>query len=352
MIEKLDVEGRGPSDAILPMLADCERVEFLRDPGSGARAIVVVHDSSLGPAFGGIRRLRYADVAAAAADVVRLARAMTFKCAMAEVPAGGGKAVILDGPDVDRRAAYELVGDAVARLGGLFHTGPDVGTTLADLRVVRTRTRHCAGEAHGDLGGSTARGVLAAAQATAAHAGFAVAGASALVQGLGAVGMPLCRLLHEQGARLLVADPDAAAVEHAAAAFGAVAVDPGLVATTECDLLLPCALGGWLDEATAKALPVRAVCGAANNLLQDDAAGAVLHARGIPVAPDFVANAGGLIHGVMVELFGEPPNAARFERIGAVTARLLADSRQAGLPPGQVAFAEAARRVQAARGLR
>lgn len=331
-------------------LADFEDTAFLRDPRSGARAIVALHDTTLGPAFGGIRRRRYPDTAAALADVLALAQAMTWKCALAEVPAGGGKAVILDRDGLDRRAAYELVGNAVARLGGRFHTGPDVGTTVEDLRVVASRTRHCATEAHGDLGGSTAEGVFSAMRATAAHAGFDLAGAIVVVQGLGAVGWPLCERLVAIGARLVVADVDAARVDAAVARFGARAVAPEHAAEVPCDVFSPCAVGGLLDERVARSLPARAVCGAANNVLANEAAGRVLHARSVPVAPDFVANAGGLVHGVCVELFGHLPEPHRLQRIGATVARVLATSRVEDVPPGEVALHEARERVR--RGVR
>ncbi|MGE3172469.1 MAG: Glu/Leu/Phe/Val dehydrogenase dimerization domain-containing protein [Planctomycetota bacterium] len=330
-------------------LADCEQVLFARDPRSGARAIVAVHDTALGPAFGGIRRRRYPSLDAALQDALALARAMTWKCAMAGLPAGGGKIVLLDGDGVDRRAAYELVGEQVEMLQGRMYTGPDVGTTVADLQVVGTRTRHCAQQGHGDLGGSTARGVFAALRATADHAGVALDGARVLVQGVGAVGRRLCALLHAAGARLLVSDPDAAAVAAVVDEFGAEAIDPAAATATPCDLFAPCALGAVLDLAAAERLPARAVCGGANNVLADAAAGRALHRRGVPVAPDFVANAGGLIHGVLHELRGESITDAHLDAIGATTASLLQQSRRDDVPPGELALRAAQERVAAAR---
>lgn len=330
-------------------LHDYEQVVFARDPATGARAILLIHSTACGNAFGGIRRWRYRDLGAAFADVQALARAMTWKCAMAELPAGGGKCVILDEEGLDRRAAYELVGDLVAQLGGRFHTGPDVGTTVSDLQTVASRTKHCATEAHGDLSGSTASGVFAAIEASARAAGFALPGKRVLVQGVGAVGSKLCERLRAADVELMVADLDRAVAEAAVARFGAVAVAADRATSTPCDLFAPCAVGGLIDEVVARRLPTRAVCGAANNVLASSSAGAVLHARGIPVAPDFVANAGGLIHGVTVELSGRMPLPERFARIGDVVGDLLLQSRRDGVPPAELALTAAKARVAAAR---
>lgn len=334
--------------AEVPFHREFEQVLFLRDGRRAARAIVALHSTRLGPAFGGIRRWRYRGDEEALRDVLELARTMTWKCALADLPAGGGKAVILDEPGLDRRAAYELVGDAVAALGGRFHTGPDAGTTDADLRIVAERTRYCPGTGHGDIGGSTAHGVFAALRACARAIGRDLDGLEVLVQGVGAVGHRLCERLAVAGAKLIVADVDAGAADRVASAHGARVVAPAEALRTGCDLFVPCALGGVLDTAVAASLPARAVCGAANNVLADDEAGRILHARGIPVAPDFVANAGGLIHGVMVHQDGREPDAARLDRIGDVTAELLARSRREDVPPRELAVAVARARVAGA----
>lgn len=330
-------------------VGDCEQVLLLRDPGSGARALIAIHDTRLGPAFGGIRRWRYGSCAEALADVAALARAMTWKCALAELPAGGGKAVVPDAPGLDRRRAYEFLGEQVERLGGRFFTGPDVGTTEEDLRAVAARTRFCADPAGcAAIADGTARGVFAAVVATAGHIGRDLRGLRVLVQGLGAVGARLCARLAQAGADLLVADVDAARTAAAAAEHGARAVPAAAALTTPCDLLAPCALGGGIDAAVAASLPALAVCGAANNVLADARAGAVLHARGIPVAPDLAANAGGLIHGATLQLTGRAAPAARIDAIGAAVAELLARSRREDVPPLELAIAEARRRLLSA----
>jgi leucine dehydrogenase len=330
----------------LEMLAGAghEQLWLRRDAAGQACVVAAIHSTRLGPAFGGIRRRAYPGLIDALRDVLALAEAMTWKCAMAEVPAGGGKMVILDHADLDREAA--VAGEMVAGLAGRFYTGPDVGTVDADLRVVARHTTNVATAAvHGDIGMSTARGVFAGIRATLQRIGVDhVRRARVVVQGAGAVGLRLCELLCEAGSEVVAGDVDAAAAARAAAA-GARIVPADELLRTECTLLAPCALGGVIDETVAQALPARAVCGAANNLLATPAAGAVLHARGIPCAPDFVANSGGLIHGVTVQLHGDPPKLQRYERVGKLVGELLAESARTGVPPAELALAEARRRV-------
>lgn len=317
--------------------ADYEQLQLLA--GDGALAVLVVHDSRLGPAFGGIRCRRYADLAAAIDDALQLARAMTMKCAIAGLPAGGAKTVILDRDGLDRAAAYRLVGRHVEAMRGRYYTGPDLGTGADDLRVVAAQTRFCASPdagGPGDLAASTARGVLAALRATAAAIGRELAGLHVAVQGLGAVGLPLARALAAAGARLTVADLDPDRGRQAAA-FGAEVVDAAAVLEVDCDLLAPCAAGGVLDLDRARRLAAAAVCGAANNVCADADAEALLHARGVVVAPDFVANAGALVHGACFHLDGAPPPPSRIDRLGDVTAEILAEAAARRLPPGVVA---------------
>lgn len=332
--------------------SDCEEVVVVRDRRAHAVAVVALHDTTLGPAHGGIRRVRYPDLAAAVRDVVALARAMTWKCALAEVPAGGGKAVIVDHDDLDREAAYRLVGRTVARLGGRFFTGPDVGTTADDLRIVAAETDRVAigdGGGAGDLAAATALGVFAAMESLFKALGRAPAGAVVAVQGLGAVGGALCGLLHAAGARLVVADVAADRVAAIVASYGARAVDPAAIATVPCDVFAPCALGGVLTAPVAAALPARGVCGAANNVFAEPAAAVALHARGIPVVPDFVANAGALIAGALWHLRGEAVGEVRIRRIGVTARDLLARAAALGCPPSELALRLAEERVAAAR---
>lgn len=337
-------------DPDLPSAGDFEQVEVLTDPASGLQAVLAIHDTRMGPAFGGIRRRAYGSLEEATRDVLLLASAMTWKCAMAGLPAGGGKLVLVDHGGLDRTAAYRRIGDFVEALGGRFSTGPDVGTTDADLRMVRSRTRHCADPdagGPGDLGRATALGVFHALRATARRTGIELDRATVLVQGLGTVGAPLARMCRDAGARLLLADVDAARACALAAQLEGLVVDPHHVLATPCDVFAPCALGGVIDATVAGSLPARAVCGAANNLLASAQAGRILHERGIPVAPDFVANAGALVAGCLHQLHGTRVGDDRIVAIGATVEAVLEESARTGTPPGEVALAWARSRVAA-----
>ncbi|MEO6596250.1 MAG: Glu/Leu/Phe/Val dehydrogenase dimerization domain-containing protein [Planctomycetota bacterium] len=330
--------------------SECEQVLIVRDRDCGVTAVVAVHDTRLGPAHGGIRRLAYPSLAAALTDVVALAEAMTWKCALAEVPAGGGKAVILDRPGLDRHAAYRLVGRTVAQLGGRYFTGPDVGTTDEDLRVVAQETRFVAGgdgegPGPGDLTAATATGVAAAIEALAARLELPMKGMHIVVQGLGAIGMQLCAQLHAAGVRLTVADVVPARTAAAATAFGAAVVPPEKVVQTPCDVFAPCALGGVIDAAVAARLPVRGVCGAANNIFTDAEAARVLHERSVRVVPDFVANAGALILGASWRLEGVRVGNERLTRIAVTAGELLDRAAVENVPPTVLALQLARERL-------
>jgi leucine dehydrogenase len=329
----------------------CEQVLQVQDAAAGAVAFVVVHDTRLGPAHGGIRRWRYASPAAARADAEALARAMTWKCALADVPAGGGKAVLMDHDGLDREAGYHLVGRAVDSLGGRFFTGPDVGTTAADLRVVAQQTRHVVpvdGDGPGDLAAATARGVAAALAALAQRLERPLAGLRVVVQGVGAVGEQLCMRLSARGVRLVVGDVDAARAAAVAAAVGAEVVAPADLLTVPCDVFAPCGLGGVLTTATAGSLPAAGVCGAANNVLADAAAGDVLHRRGVQLVPDFVANAGALIAGCLWHRTGRRVDAERIDRIGVTAGDVLDRAAAERVPPAILALRLARERVERA----
>lgn len=337
--------------------ADCEQILVVRDRAANATAIVALHDTRPGPAHGGIRRWHYPDLAAGLEDAVRLAQAMTWKCALAEVPAGGGKSVLLDGSGVDRAAAYRLVGRTVAQLGGRYFTGPDVGTTADDLRLVAEETRWVAidgggDDGPGDLTAATAAGVFAALSALAERLHTPVDELRVAVQGLGAVGMELARRLHAAGAGLVVADVDPARSAAAAAAFGAIVVEPEQLLLQPCDVLAPCALGGVLTRGVCERLPARSVCGAANNIFADAEAAVVLHQRGIPAVPDFVANAGALIQGATWHLQRVRVGPDRIARIGVTAGELLDRAQAENVPPSALALQVARERVGGARSQR
>ena len=330
---------------------DCEQLRVVWDRESRARVLVAVHDTRLGPAHGGIRRWPYESVADAHRDVAALARAMTWKCALAEVPAGGGKAVILDRPDLDRVGAYRLVGRVVETLAGAFYTGPDVNTSAADLRVVAEETRYVATDAQegpGDLAAATAEGVLSATLALASRLGRPVDQLRCVVQGLGAVGFGLCQRLAALGVSLSVADVIPGRVAAAVAAFGARPLAVEAARITQADIYAPCALGGALTVDVVRSLPVGGVCGAANNVFADAAAVEAAHARGLLVVPDFVANAGALIQGALWNLRRERVGVDRLRRIGATVEEIFARAAAEDRPPMTLALQLARERVERA----
>lgn len=305
-----------------------EEVLRLNDPQSGLSGVIVIHSTALGPAAGGCRFHRYASDADAVTDALRLAEGMSYKNALAGLPLGGGKAVVRmpDGP-FDRAAVFRAFGRAVASLGGRYVTAEDVGTSVADMQCVADTTRHVAGlparagAAGGDPSPWTALGVLRSMEvAVARHLGASLADVTVAVQGLGHVGFALCALLHDAGARLVVADPRADVAGEAERRFGATAVSPDQIVAARTEVFAPCALGGVLDAAAVARLHAMVVCGAANNQLATPAQGDALVARGILYTPDYVVNAGGIIN-VAAEHLGWSIEEAR-SRVEATGARL------------------------------
>lgn len=330
-----------------------EEVVALHDRASGLRGFLGVHDTVRGPAFGGIRRWHYRDEREALLDVLRLARAMTRKAALLDLPAGGGKVVLIERDGVDWPAAYRHLGRHLERMGGRFQAGPDVATGPDELREVAAVTRHVTdpGEAGpGQLAEATAAGVFRGMAATLrALDGDEDFGArTVVVQGLGAVGMGVARRLAERGARVLGADLAVERVEAAARELGVVPVDAGGALATRCDVFAPCALGGLLHDLTVQRLRCRAVVGAANNVLARPLVGDRLHERGILYAPDFVVNAGALVRGVLFHVDGrrEPVDAIG-ARIEAVLESVLSRAVAEGAPPARVAAALADDRIDA-----
>jgi leucine dehydrogenase len=332
-----------------------EEVLAVSDRRSGLRAFLAVHDTSLGPAFGGVRRFAYAEEEHALRDSLRLAQAMTWKCALAGVPAGGAKLVVLDHPELDLPAAYRFIGELVERLAGRFYTGPDVGTGEQELAWIRERTAYVADpgpDGPGELAEATAAGVLAGMGAALARldgrADFR--GRTVVVQGLGSVGSRLARALRGRGARVLAAEPDGERAAALAAEHDLELLDPSREFDPACDVFAPCAMGGILHDLTLKRLSCRLVAGAANNVLARPEHGDRLHERGILYAPDFVLNAGALIRGARFHLEGvRMPLEEIGERVGATLEGVLAQALAEDAPPARVAVREAERRIERAR---
>ena len=311
--------------------AGVEQVSFTADAATGLRAIVAIDSTVLGPSLGGTRFFPYENEHDAVVDVVRLARAMTYKHAMAGTGLGGGKGVIIGDPAILRSDdLFRAYGRFIDRLGGRYLTAEDVGTTIADMDVVRSVTRFVTGISRdhggsGDPSPATAWGVLHAMRAAAEHLwGRAeLAGRHVVISGVGKVGMGLAGHLHAEGARLTVADVRPEAVEAAVGAFGASVVDVDEAHTVACDVLSPCALGAVLNATTIPALRTAVVRGAANNQLAEPDDADRLAASGILYVPDYVANAGGIIN-IRDEAMGQPyDEAAALARVAKIRDTLL-----------------------------
>ncbi len=324
--------------------ADLEHEQLVvrRGERSGVYAIVAVHSTALGPALGGCRLWRYDDARAAVRDALRLARGMTHKSAVAGLPLGGGKGVLMlrQGEALSparRRAALEDFGDTVEWLDGAYVTAEDVGTASRDMEVIARRTRHVSGRARrhggsGDPSPSTALGVETSILAACERAfgSASLRGRSVAVIGLGHVGMRVARMLARRGATLLANDLDVTK-RPAALALGARWVSAEEALRAPVDVVCPCALGGVLDDESVPALQAPVVAGAANNQLASDAVAQLLVDRGVLWVPDFVANAGGIVNiAVELEPGGYDPARARM-RVRAIgdTVRAVLDAAEA-----------------------
>jgi leucine dehydrogenase len=281
-----------------------EQVAYCHDAPTGLRAIVAIHSTALGPGLGGTRFYPYASEDDALVDVCRLAKGMTYKHAVCGNDLGGGKAVILGDPDRLRsEALFRAYGRFVEGLSGRYLTAEDVGTTQADMDIIRRETRHVTGVSE-SLGGSgdpspaTAWGVLWAMKAVAERLWGtpSLSGRHVCISGVGKVGAALAEHLAAEGAKLTVADVNSAAVDTVVTRDGAKAVVPDGAHTVACDIFSPCALGAVLNADTIPELHCDAVVGSANNQLDSPADAERLRQRGIVYAPDFVANAGGVIN--------------------------------------------------------
>lgn len=328
-----------------------EDVVAVGDEALGFAGIVAIHSTALGPSGGGVRIWNYAREDDALTDALRLSRGMTYKNAMAELPMGGGKTVIYKmGPD--RTACFEKFGEQVNALGGRYVAAEDVGATVNDMRAIARKTPFVSGipkeggQAGGDPSPWTSLGVYLSIKSLL---GGSVAGRTIAVQGTGAVGFGLCKLLAEDGAKLIVADVNANNLERAVA-LGAQAVDVARIHAAAADLFSPCALGAGLNARTIPELGAPIVCGAANNQLEVEDDGARLQARGIIYAPDYVVNAGGIIS-VSAEYIGES-EAAVDARVRAIAPRLmkvLETAKVQNITPHQAADAIVRERLAAAR---
>jgi len=321
-----------------------ERVLFGSDDAAGYRGIIAIHSTALGPAVGGTRYWSYKTEDDALTDVLRLARGMTYKNALAGLPFGGGKSIILrDGNAPDREQLFRAHGRMVNTLAGKYITAEDVGTSPADMEYILKETPYVGGlqDHAGDPSPHTARGVFRAMQAAARHkwGSDELSGKIVAIQGCGHVGYFLAGELARVGAKLIVADVDAAKVKRVVDDHHATAVAPDEIYSAEADIFAPCALGGVLNDQTIPQLKAKLVAGAANNQLLEPRHGDLLQQRGVLYAPDYAANAGGVINGCCREMLGwdVPKTLAKTDAIYDTLLTIFAMADREKIPTYQAA---------------
>jgi leucine dehydrogenase len=327
-----------------------EQVAFRFDQKSGLRAIIAVHNTRLGKALGGCRMWPYTSDEAALTDALRLSRGMTYKAAMAALPQGGGKSVIIGDPRHDKAPAlFEAMGRFVDSFGGAYVIAEDSGTNVEDMHRIAAVTRHVGGLADaesaaagrtGDPSPATAMGVFIGIKAAVKHklGRDDLRGLRVAIQGVGNVGFRLARHLHDAGAKLWITDLHQAAVDRCVAQLGATAVPMSEVHSLDVDVYAPCALGAGLNDKTIPQIKAVIIAGAANNQLARPMHDQELLKRSILYAPDYVINAGGII-----DIFYEGPDydaakvQAHLERIGVTLTEIFERSAGEGLPTGEIA---------------
>ena len=320
---------------------DFEQVVFCQDEASGLKAVIAIHDTTLGPALGGSRMWTYASEEAAIEDALRLARGMTYKNAAAGLNLGGGKTVIIGDPFNDKNEEmFRALGRFIQGLNGRYITAEDVGTTVADMDLIHEETNYVTGisptfGSSGNPSPITAYGVFLGMKAAAKEAfgEDSLWGRTVAVQGLGNVAYTLCEYLHKEGARLIVTDINQAAIDRVVNDFGATAVAPDAIYEQQVDIYSPCALGATVNDDTIPKFKAKVIAGSANNQLAESRHGKTLHEMGIVYAPDYVINAGGVIN-VADELYGYNRDRAmkRVETIYTSLEKIFAISKEEDIP--------------------
>lgn len=335
---------------------DYENLFFCQDRSIGLKAIIAIHDTTLGPAAGGTRMWPYATEKDAMKDAMRLARAMTYKCAAAGINFGGGKCVIIGDPKKDKtEALLRAVGRFIQRLGGLFVTGIDVGTTVRDMEIMRMESPYVVTVSEelggpGDTAPATALGVVKGIHAClkAVYGSPDPTGRSVAVQGVGAVGKDVVKRLVEEGAVVTIADVDQERVARIAAEYHVSVVSPDEIASLPVDVYCPCALGAVLNDRSLPELRCKIVCGSANNQLAEDRHGDQLDQLGILYAPDYIVNAGGVLTGIdslMPGGFNPRRAETTVVRIYETMEKVIALSREQQIPAYRAADVLAEQRI-------
>lgn len=326
-----------------------ERCFFFNDPESGLRAILVLDDLTLGPAAGGIRTKQYASIEEALFDAAKLARAMTIKCALAGIDAGGGKAVVLQYDDMARTKAFEKLGEYIQELGGIFHTAGDLGTTAEDLAAVARKTTHVETDDK-NLADAVAVGVIRALEACAHRKSKnSLADLRILIQGCGAIGSAVAKKLSQLKTKILLTDIDNSRAHRLAVETGGEIISADKWHLPQFDIFCPCAIGGVLTVELAQNLTAWAVCGAANNVIAEPLAEQLLMERGILFVPDVVASAGAVIEGVGKSIMGLSDCSHLIHRIGDTAEAILDEAFRSQKLPSEVAKEHSFQRIAAAK---
>jgi len=335
---------------------DYENLILCQEKSLGLQAIIAIHDTTLGPAAGGVRMYPYDSEQSAINDVLRLARGMTYKGAASGTNLGGGKCVVIGDPKHDKSEAFfRALGRFIERLGGLYIAGEDVGTTAQDMEIIGLETSHVFSlPAEEEVAHFTAFGVVQATRACLQHIyGSAdLQGRTVAVQGVGAVGSDVVRRLVEAGATVTVADTDQDKVDHITKTYPVTSAHPDEIHSRPVDVYCPCALGAMLNERTLPELRCKIVCGAANNQLANEGCGDRIAQHGILYAPDYIVNAGGLIayaDGRHPTGFSRQRAMAAVARIYDMTEQVLALAKEQDIPTFRAADRLAEQRIASVR---
>lgn len=332
-----------------------EQLVVCHDKTSGLKALIAIHDTTLGPALGGTRFWNYETEDQAIEDVLRLARGMTYKAAAAGLNLGGGKAVIWGDSKKDKsEELWRAFGRFVQSLNGRYITAEDVGTSVQDMDIVNLETDHVTGVSKakgssGDPSPKTAFGTYRGMQACAKEVWGSddLKGKVVAVQGVGNVGYYLCEYLHKAGAKTIVCDINQQAIDRVVKDFGVEVVAPDKIYDVDCDIFAPCALGAVVNDDTIDKFKCKVIAGAANNVLAEDRHGDMLEKKGILYAPDYVINAGGLMN-VADELHGynEERAMAKISTIYDNVAKVIAIAKRDNIPTYKAADRMAEERIE------
>ena len=333
-----------------------EQIIYCYEESSGLKAIIAIHDTTLGPALGGVRMWNYESEEAALEDALRLARGMTYKNAAAGLNLGGGKAVIIGDPKSDKsETLFRAFGRYVESLNGRYITAEDVGTTEQDMDYIHMETDYVVGTSSGGAGNPspiTALGIYKGMKAAAKEAfgTDSLSGKTIAVQGVGQVAFHLCKYLHGENANLIVTDINEEAVKRAVQEYQAEAVQPDEIYDVDCDIYAPCALGGTINDETIPRLKAKVIAGSANNQLLENRHGDILFEKGIVYAPDYVINSGGVIN-VSEELRGYDQNRVlrKIDSIYSILETVFKISREENIPTYQAADRMAEQRIHSIR---